>query len=62
MNLISILYLANNKVGLMAQFLPFKLGVMSSIPEKKKKKSIQVNIQNKQRVLWQANNQVNVEN
>ena len=37
MNLISILYLANNKVGLMAQFLPFKLGVMSSIPEKKKK-------------------------
>ena len=38
MNLISILYLANNKVGLMAQFLPFKLGVMSSIPEKKKKK------------------------
>ena len=62
MNLISILYLANNKVGLMAQFLPFKLGVMSSIPEKKKKKSIQVNIQNKQRVLWQANNQVNIEN
>ena len=46
----------------MAQFLPFKLGVMSSIPEKKKKKSIQVNIQNKQRVLWQANNQVNIEN
>ena len=62
MNLISILYLANNKVGLMAQFLPFKLGVMSSIPKKKKKKSIQVNIQNKQRVLWQANNQVNIEN
>ena len=33
MNLIYILYRANNKVGLVAQWLPFKLEVMSSIPK-----------------------------
>ena len=42
MNLICILYIAHNKVDLVAQLLPFKLEVKGSVS----RNNIQANIQN----------------